>query len=275
MRIIQLFLHRKVIVVLIFFCVCLLIACAPISVLFPTALPTVMVLPQPLNCSPIVINTGSSPATIQLPDNSLIYIAENTLIDLVVGGYCAGITEHHIVLHQGQVAIQSSLPAGMWFTITNPAGYVVQLNNTGIASFNPDNNLFRIDCTNGNCGLGPNIQQLTQLGCNEGGELDQSGSFTGPLSIDLDAIKAKYGDWVIPLCLPVVSDTPSSIYTISLTPTETPTPTWTITVTPIETHTGISTFTPTRTATKTPNRAATATAYCRIFQNQFPGTPCP
>ena len=257
----------KTTVVIIVFSLFLIVACAPLSVLLPTSLSTPVATPLPELCNPVLINTSSSLTTIRLPDNSEVYLFENTEIELTVGGNCPGMPEHRIVLRRGQVAIQSHLPVGLWFIVSNPGGYVAQLNDTGTVSYDPDSSRFLLDCTNGNCALGPNPQQLTQLGCNEGGGLDQNGLFSGPFAIDINALQAEYGIWIIPQCVAFETNTPSPLETATSTPTET--------LTPTRTPTGGPTSTRTPTPTATPNRAATATAYCRSFQNQFPGTPCP
>jgi hypothetical protein len=237
---------------LIVLCLCMLAACTPVPTLLPTSVSTPGATPQPIQCNPIQVNSSSGMTTILLPDNSEVYLSENTEIELTIAGYCPGMTEHRIILRRGQVAIQSHLPVGKWFMVNNPDGYVAQLNDTGAVSYDPDSSRFLLDCTNGNCALGPDAQQLTQLGCNEGGGLDLSGSFSGPFAIDINALRARYGDWITPKCLAAGTNTPVALNTTEAsTPTETPTP------------------------TGTPNLAGTATAYCHSFHSQFPGTPCP
>jgi hypothetical protein len=69
--------------------------------------------------------------------------------------------------------------------------------------------------------------------------------------------------------------------TVSPVPSRTSAPTWTLppsstpkfTSSPTVKPTG--TLIPSATLSRTPNRAATATAACIAFHSQFPGTPCP
>jgi len=233
----------RIAVVITIFTLSLLSACAPASL--PTAEPTSISLPtdtpQILQCKPVTMTGKSSVTMVRLPDNSEIYLSENAQIELTTADNCPGVTETSIKLLSGQVAIKTNLPVGSWFNVTNPAGFIARLNNTGAVMFDPVTGQFLLDCTNGSCTLGPNSQQFAQFGCNEGGGLSKNSTFPVPLPIDISALQAKYGDWIVPMCL--ATGTPSLVGT--------PGP------------------------TSTPLLAKTATAACATFRSKFPGTPCP
>jgi hypothetical protein len=221
----------------------MLSACTPASL--PTTQPTSIPLPtetsQPLACKPVTMNGNSSVTMIRLPDNSEIYLSENAQIELTSADNCPGVTETSIKLFSGQVAIKTNLPMGSWFNVTSPDGSIARLNNSGAVIFDPATGQFILDCTNGDCTLGPNSQQFSQFGCNQGRGLSRNSTFPVPLAIDVSALQAKYGDWIVPLCLETGTPTPIG----------TPAP------------------------TSTPLLAKTATAACATFHAKFPGTPCP
>jgi hypothetical protein len=222
---------------------CILTACTPVPT--PIAQPTSIPLPtetsQPSKCEPVKMTGNSSVTMTRLPDNSEIYLSENTQIELTTADNCPGVTETSIILLSGQVAIKANLPVGSWFIVTNPGGFIARINGTGAVEFDATTGQFLLDCTNGNCTLGPSLQQFAQFGCNEGGGLSNHSTFPVPLVIDVSALQSTYGDWIVPTC--VAAKTPTLIGT--------PNP------------------------TGTPLMAKTATAACAAFHSKFPGTPCP
>lgn len=245
--------HLSFILLIVGLGVCALVACAPETTTLP---PTVLVSTdtlQPTPCNPMVINSSSGITKVSLPDGSEVYLSENTEVELTVAGSCPGVIDDIVVLLDGQVAIHSHLPVGTWFLVKDPGGNIAQLIDTGVVSFDPGSGLFLLECTNGNCELGRNFQQLTQLGCNTGGSLDQNGNFIESITIDINTLQTKYGDWIVPLCVATATPTPSNTPISSNSPTPSSTPT----------------------LIGTPNLKATATAACISFHSKFPQTPCP
>jgi hypothetical protein len=231
------------------FSMAMLSACVPVSssAVQPTSIPLPTNTFPPLQCDPVPVNSGSGVTMFRLPDNSEVYLSENTEIEITIAGYCEGITENSINLISGQVAIHTDLPEGSWFNVISPEGFIARLNATGAVEYDPSSGEFLLDCTNGTCTLGPNAQQFTQFSCNEGAGLSQNTTFPAPLAIDVINLQAKYGDWIVPNCLATETPTPSE----TPNPNETPSP------------------------GSNSNLAKTATAACATFHGKFPGTPCP
>ena len=227
--------------------VILLTSCAPAAktTQSPTNPPPPTTSPQVVKCDPLVVSNNGQQTILTLPDGSQVYLGENTEIELTVAGYCPGLKQHLILLKQGKVAVNSTLPEGKWIVITSPNGYIAQVGKIGLVIYNPDTFIFALDCTTGTCNLGSKEASLSLVNCGESGFLDSYGSFNGPFNIDLDDL-AGFGDWLQPTCLPAKTSTPKA-----------------------------AEITPTLTETPTPDVGATATAYCSSFKQQFKLTPCP
>ena len=202
--------------------------------------------PLPIG-GPIFIRNDVGISYIRLSDGSEIFLSEYTDIQLTtVAGLTIGASEHEIVIQRGQIAINSHLPVGKWFTIKSPNGFIARVTGSIIVvSYSPDDGRFIADCIQGDCELGVDIQQLLQLAALDQGWLDQNGNFNGPFEVNVEDLINRYGTWIgtAPTLTPTF--TPEKF-------TETPTP-----------------------YTQTPDVAATATSACATFQAQFPGTPCP
>ncbi len=205
----------------------------------PTSPTEPVATPLPAQCDPITVSNGSGQTVLTLPDGSQIYLAASTEIEFTPAGYCPGLEEHHILLKQGAVAIHSLLPEGRWIVVSSPDGYLAQLGETGLVTFDPEGHLFTLACTNGTCALGADVDKLTPLGCGESADLDADGNFSGPFNVD-PATLVQFGEWLQPKCAPARTSTPKP-----------------------------------STQTPTPDAAATATAYCASFHSQFALTPCP
>jgi hypothetical protein len=232
-------------VLLVIMAATLLTGCAPSSTPTPTQQPTPVATPLPVHCNPINVSTGAGQTILTLPDGSQIYLAENTEIDITPAGYCGGNEQHAIMLKQGQVAINSLLPAGKMVIITSPNGYIGQVSETGLVTFDPSASLFTLACTNGTCTLAAKADKLTSLNCGESAFLDTYGNFNGPFNVDPETL-VHFGEWLQPKCPPERTSTPKP-----------------------------ATATPIPTETPTLDMGATATAYCGSFNHQFPLTPCP
>jgi len=212
----------------------------------PTSVASEIPLPAE---APIFIRNDVGVAFIRLPDGSEIYLSEYTDIELItVAGLTMGATEDEIVIHRGQIAVNSHLPAGKWFTIKNPNGFIARVTgSTIVVTYSPETGQFNAACVEGDCQMGPEIQQLLQVAADAEGWLDQDGNFNGPFEVNLEELEATYGSWIVPTeeATPTYTSSPQMA-------SETPLP-----------------------YTQTPNAAATATSACATFRAQFPGTPCP
>lgn len=106
-------------------------------------------------------------------------------------------------------------------------------------SFDPATGQYLMNCREGACRMGQNIDKLFFVLQQQQGCMDQAGNFYGPFdNVDFEDLAE--------LC-------------DNSTPSELP-PTATLTPAP---------------PTATPDIQATATASCLAYENQFPGTPCP
>ncbi len=223
----------------------LLTGCAPSTIVAPTLTSAPLATPLPAHCDPINVSTDGGQSILTLADGTQIYLAENTNIEIIPAGYCPGDEQHYILLNQGHVAVNSTLPAGKWVVITSPNGYIAQVGKTGLVTFDPSSNKLSLDCTNGTCTLAAKADKPTSVGCGESAFLDTYGNFNGPFNVD-PATLVSFGDWLQPRCAPAKTSTPKP-----------------------------ATATPVPTGTPTPDKGATATAYCGSFNSQFPLTPCP
>lgn len=193
----------------IFICFVGLTACSPELETTPVVTPEPETTEFPVACDPILIQAEKGLTYLQLPDGSEIYMADETEIKLTIAGYCPGITEHTIILIDGQVAIHSLLSEGSWFYVSTQDGYIAQTNDMGFVSYNSDDGFFVIDCISGNCAIGPDILRLSELACGESGKLDKNGLFEGPSTINLDALEMAFGSLVKTSCAVTELETPT------------------------------------------------------------------
>lgn len=214
--------------------------CQPTQIPTPPAAPSEAAnTPLPVRCDPITISNDTGLAILTMSDFSQIYLGPNTEILFTPTGYCPGLDEHFILLKKGQVAISSKLPEGKSIQIASPDGYFSKLGGTGLVTYVPDEHIFALACSSEPCSLGVSEYSLISLFCGQSATLDAAGVFVGPSGINLAEL-APYGGWLMPQC------------GIFATPAGTP-----------------------EIQTATPDTAATATAACGSFQDQFPLTPCP
>ena len=201
----------------------------------PTPTPT-PVLPPP------VIPPALS--VLNLPDASLLVLKSFTELN---------ISSSNTLIKSGETLVVSSLPAGTWFTVVNPRGYIGQVtadpSKPGailLVTYDDVSGKFTVVCIQGFCVMGPDVDHLTKIPYSSQASLDLTGKLEGPAALDLAKIIEIYGKYIqIGLFAPtaVVS---------------TPTPT-----------------TPAEPPTSTPDIGATATAACADFHSKFALTPCP
>jgi hypothetical protein len=198
-------------------------------------------LSQATETSPPPIDIA--PSIVRLPDGSEISMESDTYIEILkVDGLPSDDSGHEIMLHRGEISVESQLPQGKWFTVVNRDYYYARVTGSiFIVFYDPDSGQFMIECVNGDCEMGPDLQNIVGLLEGQMGCLDEEGNFFGPYSdIDFEELSE--------VC--VFSEQP-----------ETPTTTYTETSTPEPSG--------------TLDDEATATAACKDFESQFPGTPCP
>ncbi|RJP53340.1 MAG: hypothetical protein C4586_01565 [Anaerolineaceae bacterium] len=189
--------------------------------------------------NPLVIRTEAGSSYVRLPDGSEIFIQPNTEIELYqVAGLTNEASEHVVLLHYGEVLVNSQLPAGKWFTVISPDGYIARVTGSiMVVGYDEATGEFLTSCVEGDCELGSDAQSLFQLAAQDQGWLDKNGNFLGPFDADLDVLRATYGV-VIPTKA-VETNTPEGF------------------VSPADLD-------------------ATATAACNKFHSNFPLTPtCP
>lgn len=188
-----------------------LVGCQPASnpAVIPASPGEPVSTPTPSSCNPITAGNDIGLTLLTLADNSQIELGENTEIIFTPAGYCPGLAEHHILIKQGQVAISSQLQQGKMMQINSPAGYLAQVNRTGLITYNPADGSFRIDCTSSPCSMGVSASSMIALNCGESGKLDAAGVYSGPTAINLEEL-LKFGEWLLPQCpiTPAPSSTP-------------------------------------------------------------------
>ncbi|MBM3152838.1 MAG: FecR domain-containing protein [Chloroflexi bacterium] len=206
-----------------------LAGCSPVSLSPSTS--------QPVE-SPIWIYSQGGQTCFQLPDGSQVFLDPYTQVKINKAvGVTAGAISNELFLFKGRISIRSLLPAGQWFIVFSPEGFIGQVERTTEAllelSYDPVARSFMVACGQGNCLLGTNASNLTLLALQTLNGFDGAGNQIG---------------WVPTVATPPPADCLEI-------PAATPTPA------PSE--------------TPTPDLPGTATAACQQFESQFPGTPCP
>lgn len=151
--------------------------------------------PPTVSGAPLVIRTDAGSSYVRLPDGSEIFIEPNTEIELnQVSGLTNGASEHVVQLRYGEILVISQLPAGKWFTVISPDGYIARVTGSIIVvGYDEATGQFLTSCVEGDCELGPDAQSLLQLAAQDQGWLDENGNFLGPFDVDLDELRATYG----------------------------------------------------------------------------------
>jgi hypothetical protein len=194
---------------------------------------------------------GCSPSTpvpqlsvVQLPDGSKLVVSGATEVSLLGLTGTGAPVDQGWLLH-GDVLVVSQQPAGMWFTILTPGGFVAHVTAAAdtpgaimLVRYDATTGKFSLDCILGICELGADAQHLSGVPKGQQGSLDQNGVFSGPTTTAA-SVGTTYAAY-IQVGAPVATYTSSAA-----------------------------------SATATPNLAATGTLVCQQFNAQFPGTPCP
>jgi hypothetical protein len=183
------------------------------------------------------------PSIVRFPDSSIISLAPDAYIEIAsIEELTSEEPGHEIMLHRGKIEVNSQLPEGIWFTVFNRNYYLARVTGSiMILYFDSVTGQFMMDCVEGLCEFGMNLQNMQSMAENHQGCIDEEGNFFGPFDgVSFDELKE--------LCVDII-------------PTDTPTTETTETNTP--------------TTSQTPDSEATATASCKDFESQFPGTPCP
>lgn len=215
--------------------VIILSSCSPTTTIAPTNPPVPSATQVPQKCEPVFASNDTGLSVLRMPDGSEVYLAENTEIEFLPGGYCTGYDRLQIVLKRGRIAILS-LPQGEEISVIDPQGHTATLIDTGLVDLDPKTSTLLLACTGGPCALGVDSQNQTNLVCGESRSIGSDGTISEVLTID-PAMLSVFGSWLQPKCTPTATGTPVP--------------------------------------TGTPDIAATATANCANFQGQFPLTPCP
>jgi len=136
---------------------------------------------------------------IRLPDGSEIILDPDAEIALTkIFGHTAGASYHEIILLSGKILVKSYLPEGEWFRILSPDGFIAQVTGSIIiVDYDPVNRKFIAKCVEGDCELGPDENKLIELAAKTEGWLDENGEFDGPIEIDMDEIREKYGEKIL------------------------------------------------------------------------------
>lgn len=202
---------------------------------------------EPTEDEPIVETRAPSidveQSTIRLPDGSVISLAADSHIEIIeIDEVASGESGHEILLHSGKISIESKLPAGTWFTIFTRNYFLARVSGSiMMLVVDPMTGRFMIECIEGFCELGSDLQNLFNITETYKACLDQEGIFFGPFA------DITFGE-LLEICgtgIPV--DTPTSEVTATYTPE----------------------------STSTPDVEATATQSCIDFETENPGTPCP
>lgn len=189
------------------------------------------------------LQSGSAcPASAFFLDGAEVFLSSGSRIAInKISDPTIGTSGDEVSLYHGEIVVNSLLPADKWVEVFSPNGFTARLSGrTMIVAYEGTGGQFTVACLDGVCKIGPDPQHLTDLGSNTQASLDKDGNFLGPFAISLEGLASS--------C--------ETIFQTFKTPTPIPTETLVPTL-PVDT-------------------AATATAACQQFHDQFPLTPtCP
>ncbi len=145
---------------------------------------------------PIYIKYEFGNNIVRLPDGSEIILGLDSEIELTkIFGHTQGATDHEIILLKGTILVVSNLPEGKWFRVLNPNGHIAQVTGSVmVVGYNPETGIFITACVDGDCELGSDAQALFKVAAEEEGWLDENGNFQEPVEVDMDELRAIYGD---------------------------------------------------------------------------------
>jgi hypothetical protein len=208
-------------------------------------------------------------SVVTFPDGSKIIVRPETSLDVILlAGTTPGNSETRIRLNYGEIMVAPNYETRNWFTVINPGGYIARINgcamtvsNNVILTNDGATGSFEIKCISGLCEFGPDENHLFPISILENATNVVSLENTAE-KFDLGLLEAIYGA-DFPNCAGYVPPTTEELASqlnqqAEAEPQSTPMPSATQ---PILQPTG--------------NFAATATASCLEFMDNFPGTPCP
>ncbi len=181
---------------------------------------------------------------VTLPDGSKIILRPGARIEILKQpGIPPQSQEIIIQLLEGEIMAVSALKGTNWLTIQNPKGESARFQGCAVV-VGVDKTLdsFELKCLASKCEIGSDDQNFIPAAALFS-SIFQKGKLLDPAKFDVVKLAADY-DVDYPACAKDVIPT--------ATPTATKAP-----------------------PTATPNKAATATAACEAFHQQFPATPCP
>lgn len=175
------------------------------------------------------------PSRITLLDGSILYLDEETEIQ-ILSLDAAEALENRLLLNRGRMMVISQQPAGTWFTIQSPAGYMGRVTGSIIiVRLDVETGNYYVACIEGSCEYGDDPDNMLSLEPGFYALIDPNGNVIEIAAI-VDFEAYEYFEEYIP----GGDDLPS-----------TPTP------------------------SSTPDEAATATAVCAEIQSEAPGSHCP
>ncbi len=201
-----------------------------------------------------VVDPVDANAFVTLPDGSRIETLGGTEF-YVLEEQVGESTEYSLNLVKGKMVLMLQADRENWFMIESPTGYTARLQGCSMAVTNkPNEGLFEVACLNGTCELTPKTGSSITL--RSGEKLAFVWGSQGAVEpVDNAVLAEKFNSNYQQCAAPVIPVTgQESAATASTTPTG---------VIPV---TG---------GEATPDLAATATEACSVFQENFPGTPCP
>lgn len=204
----------------------------------PTATSTATEVPTPTP-TPVIPND-----VVTLPDGSRIILRSGASIEILKQpGIPSQSQEILIQLLKGEIMAVSALEGNHWLTIQNPAGVSARFQGcAAVVSLDESLGSLELKCLADKCEIGPDTQNYSPVTILYSSIL-QKGKLLDPSKFDIVKLAADYEE-EYPDCARQVVPT--------ATPTATKAP-----------------------PTATPNQAASATAACAAFHQQFPATPCP
>jgi hypothetical protein len=199
-----------------------------------------------LTATPLPTPEAIIPNTIiTLPDGSQIILKPDTRIEILQQpGIPLESKEIVVKLLQGEIMVVPNLADGAWFSVQNPKGYTTRTQGCAmLVSLDDSANTFELQCIGGKCEIGLTPGSL--IGATAGLTWTYlSDILMEPVAIDFAKIHTDF-DPNLPACFSIAESQP------------------------IIPESGGEAGTP------EPDIAATATAACSVFQQQFPSTPCP
>ncbi len=212
----------------------------PTKTAVPTTAPSATATTVPTATpTPVIPNN-----VVSLPDGSKVILRPGAKIEILKQpGIPAQSQEIVIQILKGEIMAVSNLKQKNWLTIQNAGGAAARFQGCAVViSYDASLDAFDLKCLADKCEITTDAENYTPASFLFSTVL-QKGKLLDPVKFDTGELSADYEE-DYPEC--VVKAVPTS------TPTATKAP-----------------------PTATPNKAATATKACELFNQQFPATPCP